>query len=195
MLALALGLVLFLGIHSIRIFADPFRSTLRERVGANAWKGAYSVVSLVGFALLVWGYGDARITSASVWSPPVWTRHVAALLTLPAFVLLAAGNMKGSRIKARLKHPMVLGTKLWAFAHLLANGRVADILLFGAFLVWAILSFRAARGRDRRENIVYPEGTVAGDVQVVVLGIALWLLFAFYLHVRLIGVPPFGSTL
>jgi uncharacterized membrane protein len=194
MLTLAVGLVLFLGIHSLRIFAEPLRGSLRERMGANAWRGIYSVVSIASFALIVWGYGEARMTSTSLWWPPVWTRHVAALLTVPAFVFFATSNVKGTRIKARLKHPLLLGTKTWAFAHLLSNGRVADVLLFGSFLVWSILCFRASRKRDRAESIVYPPGSASQDAIAIALGIALWALFAFYLHARLIGVAPFGVT-
>jgi uncharacterized membrane protein len=192
MLTLAVGLVLFLGVHSIRIVADPLRTSLRERMGPGIWRGVYSVVSIVSFVLIVRGYGEARLTSADVWLPPIWTRHLAALLTVPAFVLFTTANVKGTRIGARLKHPLLLGTKTWAFAHLFSNGRVADFLLFGSFLAWSILCFRAARKRDRAENIVYPAGTASRDAMAVVVGIGLWALFAFRLHARLIGVAPFG---
>jgi uncharacterized membrane protein len=194
MLTLAVGLVLFLGIHSIRIFAEPLRTSLRERMGPNAWRGIYSLVSIASFALIAWGYGEARVTSTNLWWPPVWTRHIAALLTVPAFVLFATSNVKGTRIRARLKHPLLLGTKTWAFAHLISNGRLADVLLFGSFLAWSILCFRASRKRDRAENIAYPPGSASRDAIAIVVGLALWVLFAFYLHLRLIGVAPFGVS-
>jgi uncharacterized membrane protein len=127
-----------------------------------------------------------------LWSPPVATRHIASLLTLVAFVMLFAANVPRNAIKAKLKHPMVLSVKVWAFAHLLSNGTLADLVLFGSFLVWAVLDFRAARGRDRAAGTVYPAGTVAGTAATVVVGVAAWALFAFWLHAAWIGVAPFG---
>ncbi len=135
MTALILGLVLFLGIHSARIVADGPRSAFIAKRGANAWKGLYTVLSLAGFALVVWGYGLARQQPTELWAaPPLWTRHVAALLTLIAFVLVTAAYVPGNGIKAKLHHPMTLGVKVWAFAHLIANNTLADLLLFGGFL-------------------------------------------------------------
>ena len=149
MTLLILGLILFLAPHSVRIVADDWRSAQVARIGLPAWKGLYSVVSIVGLALIVWGYGMARTAPIEVWNPPVFTRHLASLFTLAAFVLLVAAYVPRNRIRAAIGHPMVAGVKLWAFAHLLANGTVADLLLFGSFLVWAIFDFRAARRRDR----------------------------------------------
>lgn len=186
------GLVVFLGVHSVRIFADDWRTARIAQMGEGPWKGLYSVMSIAGFVLLVWGYGVARAGSVDLWVPPVWTRHLAALLTIPAFVLLAAAYVPGTHIKAAVKHPMMLGVKTWALAHLLSNGRLADVLLFGAFLVWAVLAFRAARGRDRVGGLTYPAVGPARDAIAVVVGIVAWAAFAFYLHVRWIGVPPFG---
>ena len=188
---LILGLVLFLGVHSTRIVADGWRSAMMARLGDNAWKGLYALLSLLGFALLVWGFGMARQQSVLLWSPPVAMRHVAALLTLIAFVLLAAAYVPRNAIKARLHHPMVLGVQVWAFAHLLANGRLADVLLFGSFLVWAALSFRAARARDRAAQPSYPAGSAAGTAMTVLAGIVAWAVFAFWAHGALIGVRPF----
>lgn len=193
MVLLVLGLVLFLGSHSVRIFAEPWRTRVRERVGANAWLGLYSLVSLVGFGLIVWGYGLSRNEGVNLWWPPIWTRHLAAALTLPAFVLLVAAYVPKTRIKATVKHPMVAGVKLWATAHLLANGRLGDVVLFGAFLAWAVLDFRAARQRDRAEGIQYERGPIARDVLCGVVGLGLWVVFAFALHWRLIGVSPFTT--
>ncbi|HSV70089.1 MAG TPA: NnrU family protein [Methylibium sp.] len=192
MTLLILGLVLFLGTHSLRIVAEPWRTATRARLGEHAWKGLYSLVSIAGFVLIVWGYGLARQQPLPLWEPPVAMRHVAALLTLIAFVLLAAAYVPGNAIKAKLKHPMVLGVKVWAFAHLLANGTLADLLLFGGFLAWAVLCFRAARGRDRAAGTVYPAGTAGMSVVAVVVGVAAWAGFAFWAHAAWIGVRPFG---
>jgi uncharacterized membrane protein len=193
MTALVLGLVLFLGIHSARILADGQRSAFIAQRGAKAWKGLYTVVSLAGFALLVWGYGVARQQPVVLWpAPPVWTRHLAALLTLIAFVLVTASNVPGNGIKAKLHHPMTLGVKVWALAHLIANNTLADLLLFGSFLVWSIVLFANARRRDRAAGTIYPPGNASRTVLTVVVGVVLWAVFAFWLHGWLIGVRPFG---
>lgn len=192
MSALVLGLVLFFGTHSVRIVADRWRDAQVARFGLLGWKALYSLVAIAGFVLIVWGYGSARAEPLIVFAPPLWTRHLAALLTLPAFVLLAAAYVPGTRIKAKVGHPMVLGTKIWAVAHLLANGTLADVLLFGSFLVWAILDYVASRRRDRAAGTVYVAGPVSRDVIAVVLGVAAWAAFALWLHGALIGVRPFG---
>ena len=193
MTALILGLVLFLGIHSVRVVADGRRSAFIAKRGANAWKGLYTLLSLAGFALLVWGYGLARQQPTVLWAtPPVWTRHVAALLTLIAFVLVTAAYVPGNSIKARLHHPMTLGIKVWAFAHLIANNTLADLLLFGGFLVWSIAVFAAARRRDRANAVTYAPGSASRSVVVVVIGVVAWIVFALWLHGWLIGVRPFG---
>jgi uncharacterized membrane protein len=191
---LILGLVLFLGAHSVRIVGEDWRTSVRARIGEGPWKGGYTAVSLVGLALVVWGYGLARQAPVVLWATPLWTRHLAGLLTLVAFVMLAAAQVPGNAIKARLRHPMVLGVKVWAFAHLLANNTVADLVLFGSFLVWAVLNFRSARARarDRAAGIVYPPGRAVPTVIAVVAGVGAWVAFAFWLHLWLIGVRPFG---
>jgi len=192
MTMLILGLVLFLGVHSTRVFADGWRGATIARVGEMPWKGIYSLVSIAGFAVLVWGYGVARQHPVVVWTPPRGMAHVAALLTAIAFVLLAAAYVPGNQIKAKVHHPMILGVKTWAFAHLLANGTLADIVLFGAFLVWAILDFASARRRDRAAGTVYRPGTAARTGITVVAGLVAWAVFAFWLHGLLIGVRPLG---
>jgi uncharacterized membrane protein len=194
MTILLLGLLLFLGAHSVRVFADGWRSRTMARVGPGAWKGAYTLVSLLGFALLVWGYVLARQAPVLLWTPPAGLRHLASLLVLVAFVLLAAAYVPGNAIKARLHHPMVLATKTWAVAHLLANGTLADVLLFGGFLVWAVLLFRASRQRDRAQGVVYAAGRTGPTVLTVALGVVAWALFAFWAHAWLIGVSPFGGA-
>jgi len=190
---LILGLVLFLGIHSARIFADGTRTAFIAQRGANAWKGLYTVLSLAGFALIVWGFGQARLQPVLLWAaPPAWIKHVAALLTLISFVLVSAAYVPGNGIKARLHHPMTLGVKVWAFAHLIANNTLADLLLFGGFLVWSIVLFTTARRRDRAAGTLYPPGSAARTVLTVVVGTVLWAVFAFWAHGWLIGVRPFG---
>jgi len=189
---LILGLVIFLGVHSTRIVADAWRGATIARIGEKPWKAIYSLLSVAGFVLIVIGYGAARESPMVLYAPPVWTRHLAALLTIPAFVLLAAAYVRRNSIKRAVGHPMVAGVKIWALAHLLANGTLADVLLFGGFLVWAVLSFTAARRRDRTAGTVYPAGTSTGNAITVAVGLAAWAAFAFALHRPLIGVGPFG---
>ena len=192
MVYLVLGLVIFLGAHSVRIVADDWRSRTIARIGANGWKGVYSVASLIGFALIIWGFGQARMQPMQLWSPPPGMRHLALLLTLAAFVLLAAAYVPGNSIKARVHHPMVLGVKVWALAHLLANGNRAHVLLFGAFLVWAVLDFSSARRRDRVAGTVYPAGRPMATVVTVVAGAVAWAVFAMWLHGWWIGIRVIG---
>ncbi|MDO9092344.1 MAG: NnrU family protein [Rubrivivax sp.] len=192
MTVLILGLVLFLGVHSVRIFAEDWRTGVRARLGEGPFKGVYSLLSLLGLVLIVWGYGLARQQPVLLWVPPVWTRHLAALLTLPAFVMLAASQLPANSIKAKLRHPMVLGVKIWALAHLLSNGMLADVVLFGSFLVWAVLSFRAARGRDRVSGALPAPGRLGPTLVAVVVGVVAWVVFALWAHAVLIGVRPFG---
>ena len=193
MMYLIAGLVLFLGVHSTRVFANGWRTQTLARIGEKPFKGVYALLSLAGFVLLGWGSGQARQQGVMLWNPPTATRHIAALLMLLSFVLLAATYVPGNQIKAKLHHPMVLGTKVWALAHLLANGSLANTVLFGSFLVWSVVLFAASRKRDRREQIVYPAGTAGMTVVTVAAGIAAWTVFAFWLHRVLIGVSPFGA--
>lgn len=192
MTLLILGLLLFLGVHSVRIVADGWRTQTRARLGENTWKGAYALLSLAGLLLIVWGYADARVSSVVLWTPPIWTRHAAALLTLLSFVLVVAAYVPRNHFKAAVGHPMVAGTKVWAFAHLLANGSAADLLLFGSFLLWSALSFGAARRRDRAAGTTYPAGTAAGTGLTVAIAVVAWGVFAFWAHGLLIGVRPFS---
>ena len=189
---LVLGLVLFLGMHSSRVFAEASRGRFIAARGEGAWKGLYSIVSLAGLVLIVIGYGAARGQPVLLWNPPTAMRHLAALLTLLAFILLAAAYVPGNAIKAKLHHPMVLGVKVWALSHLLANQFVHDLLLFGGFLLWSILSFRAARQRDRAAGTVYAAGSIGPTIAVVAIGVVAWAIFAFWAHGVLFGVKPFG---
>ena len=172
--------------------ADGWRTAMRERVGEHAWKGVYSLLSLAGFVMLCYGYGQARLEPTVLWASPIWTRHLAALLLLPAFVMLFSAHVPGNAIKARLKHPMVLGVKVWALAHLLSNNTLADLLLFGGFLLWSVFDFRAARARDRAAGTVYPPGSLVPTLVTVAVGIVAYGAFAFWGHWALIGVKPFG---
>ena len=189
---LILGLMIFLGVHSVRIFAGNWRDGQLARMGEARWKGLYALLSLAGFGLLIYGFGLARADPTVLWLPPRWTRHLAALLTLPAIILLVAAYVPGSHIKAAVGHPMIAGVKIWALAHLLANGKPYAMVLFGAFLVWAILDFVSARRRDRAAGRRYPASGWSRDAMVMVTGLAAWATFALYGHAWLIGVRPFG---
>lgn len=189
---LVLGLILFLGVHSTRIFAEGWRTQTIARLGEMPWKGIYSVVSIIGFALIIWGFGSARQQPVVLWSPPVAMKHLNSLFTVLAFILIAAAYVPRNQIKARLHHPMVLGVKLWAFGHLLATSTLASAVLFGTFLLWAILDFRAARKRDRALGTAYQAGTVPGTLATVVVGLAAWAAFALWLHAAWIGIAPLG---
>jgi uncharacterized membrane protein len=191
MTMLILGLVLFLGIHSVRIVADGWRTRFIAARGSMTWKGLYTAVAIVGFVLICVGFGQARQQPVVLWSPPRWTRDLAALLTLVAFILVTAAYVPANGIKARVKDPMILGVKCWAAGHLLANGTLADVVLFGGFLAWAVLDFRAVRQRRRagKEAAIAPAKRGRGAIAVVV-GVLAWMLFAFHLHLPLIGVQP-----
>ncbi|MYM89940.1 protein NrnU [Rugamonas sp. FT82W] len=191
MTLLILGLLIFLGLHSVRIFADGWRTAMRARLGENGWKGLYSLGSLAGFGLLLWGYGLARQQPVAVWSPPVFMRHIAAPLMVLSFILLVAAYVPRNGIKARLHHPMTLAVKVWALAHLLANGTLHDIILFGSFLAWSVLLFRSARRRDAAAGTVYPPGKGVATAATLVAGVAASVVFAHWLHRMLIGVSPF----
>lgn len=192
MLVLIIGLLLFLGIHSVRIIADDWRSRQIARLGPMGWKGLYAGVSAIGFILLIWGYSMARTDPVLLWVSPLWTRHVAAALTLPALILVAAAYIPGTRMRAAIGHPMLAGVKLWAIAHLLANGTLADAVLFGSFLVWAIVDFVAARRRDRAAKVTSRAGLLRNDLVAAGVGLAAWALLAGYLHRVLFGIAPFA---
>lgn len=193
MLALVLGLLLFLGVHSMRVFAADWRVLQIDRRGLLVWKGIYSLIALVGLILIIWGYAQARLTPDWLWVSPVWTRHLAALLTIPAFILLAAAYVPGTYIKARVGHPLLLAVKFWALAHLIANGTLADLLLFGGFLAWAVVLYIVSRRHDRLNGIRYPAVGLSRDALAIVVGLAGFVVFALVLHGPLIGVRPFGG--
>lgn len=190
MSVLILGLLIFLGMHSLRIFANDWRNRQIARLGEKRWKGLFALVSIVGFVLICWGFGLTRQHPVVLYVPPPALRHLNALFTLIAFVLFFAARVPRNHLKAKLHHPQVLAVKVWAFGHLLATGMLHDVVLFGAFLLWAIVLFAVSRRRDRVAGTVYPTGSVQGDVLTVVIGIVVWVVFAMWLHLWLIGVNP-----
>ena len=185
---LILGLVLFLGMHSVSIAAPAWRDAQVVRLGERPWKGIYTVVSLAGFAMLVVGYGLARHSPVVLYVPPTWTRHVTALLMLPVFPLFLATYLPG-RIKTAAKHPTLVSVKLWAVAHLIANGTLADVLLFGGFLAWAVADRISMKHRTQRPLPAAPAGPL-NDVIAIVAGLVLYGVFVAWAHQWLFGVSP-----
>lgn len=190
MIQLIAGLLLFIANHSIRLVAPGWRQRFIDNYGANTWKVLYSLFSLAGLCLIVFGYGATRDNPVFLWNPPLATRHVAILFTWIAFILLAASGIKGNHFKAKIGHPMYAGVKVWAFAHLIANGRLGDVVLFGAFMLWAVAGFSLSRRRDRRDGISHPAGQLSRTALTVLAGTVAWAVFTFWLHRVLIGVPP-----
>jgi uncharacterized membrane protein len=192
MLELLFGLALFLGIHSLQSLAPQWRQGAQQRWGALGYKAVYAAVSLLGLYLLVQGYGLARLDPVVLWTPPRGMQHATILLMWLAMVLLLATYVPGNQIKAKLRHPMTLSVKVWALGHLLSNGNLADVLLFGGFLIWSVLVFRAARKRDRLNLHSAPEGKLLGTLLAVVVGTGVWAAFLMGgWHVWLVGVMPF----
>ena len=208
MTLLLCGLFLFIATHAIRIVAEPLRTALVMRLGEWPYKGLLSVVSLLGFWLMLTGYAQARLESVVVWTPPAFLRHITWLLMLLSLVLLVAAYVPRNHLKHKLKHPMVLSVKVWALAHLLANGQVHQMVLFASLLVWAVLSFRAARQRDAlaaqtsdtpeahashspAPNIS-PASALASAITLL-LGAALWAALLWHFHAQWFGVSPLGA--
>lgn len=190
---LILGLVLFLGVHSLRIVAEERRLLWIQQWGEKRFKLLYALVSLLGFVLLCWGFAQSKLNPVVVWTPPLGLRHLSSLLVLVASVLVVAAYVPGNHIKARIGHPMYAGVKLWALAHLLSNGLLAEIVLFAAFLVWSVLGFRAARRRDRLAEEGPAQGQLRATLIAVGLGLVFYAAFAFVLHAQFFGVRPFGA--
>ncbi len=189
---LLLGLVVFFGMHSVSIVNDPWRNRMAARMGEWPWKGLYALVSIAGFALIVWGYGLARQDPVVLYTPPAWLHPVAMVLLVPVFPLLLAAYLPG-RIQTAARHPMLAATRLWAVAHLIANGMLADVLLFGAFLVWAMLDRISMKRRTQRPVPGVPPSR-ANDLIAAAGGLALYAAFVFWLHGWLIGVPLIDRT-
>jgi len=189
MAVLIIGLALFLGVHSIALAAPDFRSRAIARMGEGPWKGLYAAFSAVGLVLILYGFHLARQSPVVLYSPPEWMRYVTALLMLPVFPLLIAAYLPG-RIKTAMKHPLLAAVKFWALAHLLANGTLADVLLFGGFLAWAVID-RISLKR-RMQTVPTVSAGRFNDLLAVVLGLAFYVLFIGWAHVRLFGVSPLG---
>ena len=194
MLLLVVGLMLFLGIHLLPTVPDV-RAGLIARFGAGAYKAGFSILSLVGFAVIVMGYHKMQLHPGKnpvLWDPPLWTRHIALALMLPAMILVVAANVP-SRIRTAVKHPMLLAIKIWALAHLLANGDLASLFLFGTFLAYAVFDRISVKKRGARGPLgdAAPKSAM-NDVIVVVVGVALYAALLFGGHQWLIGVSPLG---
>lgn len=193
MMPLLLGLVVFLGVHSLRIFAEDGPDRLIARLGESQFKLTYSALSLIGLLLIIFGYGQARADASLLWSPPTGLRHLAFLLVPVAFILVASAYAPAGHIKAAVRHPMVLGVALWALAHLLVNGTDADLVLFGAFLIWALVDYASALRRTVTDSAqAVAVKSLRGDIIAVVIGLVLSAAFLFGLHGWLIGVPLLG---
>jgi len=186
MLLLILGIILFFGVHSLSIVNEPWRDRMANKLGEIPFKGIYSVFALLGLVLLIYGYGQARLDPVVLYTPPMWLRHLAMLLLVPVFPLLFATYLPGA-IKSKLKHPMLVAVKLWALAHLLANGMLADVLLFGSFLAWAVADRISMKKRSQR-TLHTLKASKANDAIALVLGLGVYVLFVLWLHSALIGV-------
>ena len=184
------GLLIFLATHSTRIVAPAWREAMIARMGKHAWRALVSVLSLIGFVLLIKGYDTARMNPINLYEPPVWLRPVTLLLMFFAAVFAVAAIVPRNHTKAAMGHPLVLSVKTWAFAHLLSNGTLADVILFGGFLLWAVPDFIRSRRSDRAQGVVYPEGGLGNTLVTVIVGAILWAVFAFYLHAHWVGVAP-----
>ena len=191
MLVLVAGLVLFLGVHSVSIAAPGWRRAMVGRLGEGPWKGIYSLAAAIGLVLVVVGYGLARRSPVVLYTPPAGLRHLALVVMLPVFPLFIAAYLPG-RIRRAAKHPMLLSLKLWAVAHLLANGTLADVVLFGGFLAWAVADRISVKRRPAIDDHEVPAAPPrpANDAIVVVAGLAVYAIFLFWGHRWLIGVSP-----
>ncbi|SAL52702.1 NnrU protein [Caballeronia cordobensis] len=185
------GLVVFLVIHSVSIVAPRWRDTQAARLGERPWKGLYSLASIVSFVALIYGYGIARHAPVVVYLPPVALRHLALLLMLPVFPLLIAAYLPG-RVKRFFRHPMLLAVILWSVSHLIANGTLADVLLFGGFLAWAVADLISVSRRSIQRPVPGVPASAANDVIVIVAGLALYAFMLLWGHARLTGFSPLG---
>jgi uncharacterized membrane protein len=191
LLVMILGLVLFLGVHALTTQRD-LRARLIKEMGESGYKVAYALVSLAGLVLIVWGFGHYRAAGLwPVWSPPRALKHLNTALMLPAVILVVAAYLRG-RIYTAVKHPMLAGVKLWAFGHLLANGDLGGIILFGSFLAWAVFDRISLKRRADAGGPPIPVGGVGNDLIAVAVGIVVYLALAFAFHPVVIGVPVIG---
>ncbi len=185
------GLVLFIGMHLVTTRRAQ-RAALIARIGEGGYKGLYSLVSVVGVILIAWGFARYRAAGyIPVWDPPTWTRHITVALVWPSIIFFYAAYSPG-RIKTVLKHPMLVGTKLWAVAHLISNGDLGSIILFGSILGWAVLDRISLKHRTDPGSPPIPVGGVRKDVMAVVVGTVVYLALGFLFHPYVVGVPVFG---
>jgi uncharacterized membrane protein len=191
MALLIVGIILFLGLHLLRVIAPGFRQSMIASLGENGWKIAYSVVSILSLIVLIYGFGQARQVTGMLYNPPVWMAHIAITLMLIALICLAASLLPAGHIAVRTKHPMVLSVKIWAFAHLLANGETSSVLLFGAFLAWGVILRISLKRRERAGELkLRPFVSGKFDVYAIVIGVVAWALLVWRVHEWLIGVSP-----
>lgn len=191
MTLLLLGIVIFLGMHLVRVVAPGLRTSVIARQGKGAWMGIHAVISLIGLLLIIYGFGEARAVTGMLYNPPVFLKHIALLLMLVAFICLAAGFLPAGRIAVAVKHPQILSIKIWAIAHLLANGETSSVLLFGSFLAWAVILRISLKRRQRAGEKVLPVfRSTSNDLLAVVIGVIAYGLFVWKLHEWLIGVAP-----
>ena len=187
MLLLVVGLIFFLGIHSVRIVAPAWRDERIAAVGENRWKGIYSIVSLISFALIIYGYYLARQNSSDLYEPFTGLYHLVLMLMLASMILLGAFNVGASFIKRAVRHPFLMAIILWSASHLMMNGDAASVLLFGAFLVWAVVDLVSALSRP---ETAAPAPVVRNDIIAVISGLVIYLLLLWKLHEWLFGVVP-----
>ena len=190
MTILLLGLLIFFSTHSIRIGAPAWRDRQIARYGNGNWRGAFSILSLLGLILIIVGFGEVRWDTPLLWASPLWAPYATATLLLVAFILNAASGVPASRIRRLVRHPMLTGVALWGFGHLIANGRLADLLLFGSFLLWAAIDFGSCLHRDRVVFARPASGAFRADVTCVCAGLLIWTAFLLFLHRWLFGVSP-----
>jgi uncharacterized membrane protein len=185
---LALGLLAFLGIDSVRIVAPAWRDDMVARIGEGRYKGIDSLIAAAGLVAIVWGYAGARMQPTVLWVPPVWSKHLAPLLMLPVFILFAAAGRRG-HIRRKIAHPMLTAVGLWSVAHLVANGTLADVMLFGGFLVWAVADRLSVAGRPAPSTAI-DAPSLRADAIAVAGGLAVYLAIVLWLHVWWLGVSP-----
>ncbi|MBX4925104.1 NnrU family protein [Rhizobium binae] len=191
MALLIVGIILFLGVHLVRVVAPDLRRSMIARLGENGWRAGYSIASIATLILLIYGFGQARQVTGMLYNPPVWMAHITITLMLIAIICLVASLLPAGHIATKTKHPMVLSVKIWALAHLLANGETSSVLLFAAFLAWGVIVRISLKRRERAGEITLrPFVSTKYDVYAAVIGIVLWALIIWKLHVWLIGVSP-----
>jgi len=192
---LVFSIVLFLVLHSLRVFAPAWREKTIARMGVNAWRGVYSLLSIASLVLLIYAFAASRAVTPILYTPPMFMTHITLTLMLIAMILLMASILPAGKIAVWVKHPMVTSVKVWAFAHLLSNGELNSVLLFAGFLIWAVLVRISAKRRERAgEKVVRDFVSTQYDIASVIGGVALYAVILLYLHQMLIGVSPLAAA-